>query len=170
METAAPPKLKLDDAKADGAEAEGTPNENGEAEVDEAGGAAPKPVGGKEPNGVAAVAPNVVTDDFGVISPNAGVDVDGLKTENGADVVLVALAPKNPKAGAETVEGVVCWVVPKLNCIFGGSEGVVAGAVTLEDPKEKTPPAGVVDVGTAVVGAPNPNPPLVAGLEASLEN
>ena len=50
-------------------------------------------------------------------------------------MVLVALAPKDPKAGAGTVEGVVCWGVPKLNCIFGVSKGVVAGAATFEDPK-----------------------------------
>ena len=96
--------------KADGTEADVTPNENGEAEVDEAGAAAPKPVGGKEPKGVAAVAPNAATDDFEVISPNAGVEDDvELKTENGADVVLIALEPKDPKvAAAATVEGVVC--------------------------------------------------------------
>lgn len=41
---------------------------------------------------------------------------------------------------------------------------------TFEAPKAKIPPAGVVDDGTDVVGAPNPNPPLLAGLEASLEN
>lgn len=85
-------------------------------------------------------------------------------------MVLVALAPKDPKAGAGTVEGVVCWGVPKLNCIFGVSKGVVAGAATFEDPKEKTPPAGVVDVGTTVVGALKPNPPLLAGMEVSLGN
>ena len=85
-------------------------------------------------------------------------------------MVLVALAPKDPKAGAGTVEGVVCWGVPKLNCIFGVSKGVVAGTAAFEDPKEKTPPAGVVDVGTTVVGALKPNPPLLAGMEVSLGN
>ena len=157
--------------KADGTEADGTPNEKGEAEVAEAEAAAPKPVGGKEPKGVDAVAPNAGADDFCAISPNAGVEDDvGLKTENGADVVLGALAPKDPKVGAATVEDAACWAVPKLNCILGGSEGVVAGVATFEDPKEKTPPAGVVDVGTAVVGTLNPNPLLLEGLEASLGN
>ena len=85
-------------------------------------------------------------------------------------MVLVALAPKDPKAGAGTVEGVVCWGVPKLNCIFGVSKGVVAGTAAFEDPKEKTPPAGVVDVGTTVVGALKPDPPLLAGMEVSLGN
>lgn len=101
--------------KADGAGADGTPNEKGGAEVDEAA-AAPKPVGGNEPNGDDAAAPNAVTDDFCVMSPNAGVE-DGvaLNPENGADVVLGALAPKDPKVGAATVEGVVCWEVAKLN-------------------------------------------------------
>ena len=60
METVVPLKLKLDDVlKAGGIEAGAATNENG-----------------KEPNGVAAVAPNVVTDDFGVISPNAVVEDD----------------------------------------------------------------------------------------------
>ena len=77
METEVPLKLKLDDVlKAGGIEAGQATNENGEAELDAAEGAAPKPVDGKEPNGVAAVAPNVVTDDFGVISPNAVVEDD----------------------------------------------------------------------------------------------
>lgn len=104
--------MKLDDAvKADGAEADGTPNEKGAAAA-----AAPKPVGGNEPNGDDAAAPNAVTDDFCVMSPNAGVEDDvALNPENGADVVLGAPAPKVPKVGAATVEGVVCWEVAKLN-------------------------------------------------------
>lgn len=53
---------------------------------------------------------------------------------------------------------------------MGASEGVVAGVTTFADPKAKIPPTGVVDVGTDVVGTPNPNPPLLAGLVASLGN
>ena len=46
----------------------------------------------------------------------------------------------------------------------------MTGAETFEDPKEKTPTAGVDDVGTAVVGVLNPNPPLLIGFETSLAN
>lgn len=131
--------------KADGAEADGAPNGKGAA-------AATKPVGGNEPNG---------DDDA---APNAGVE-DGvaLNPENGADVVLGAPAPKDPKVGAATVEGVVCWEVAKLNCILGASEGVVTGVATFEAPKAN-------DDGTDVIEAPNPNPTLLAGLVASLGN
>ena len=100
--------MKLDGAlKADGTEADGTPNENGKAEVGEAA-AAPKPVCAKEPKGVPAVAPNAATDDFGAISPNAEVEDAGLKTEYEVDVVLVAVEPKDPKVGGAIVAGVVC--------------------------------------------------------------
>lgn len=142
------------------------PNENGDAEDDDET-AAPKPVGGKEPNGV--VVPKGVTDDFGAISPNAGVeDVDELKPINGAAVVLVvALPPKDPKVG--TVEVAVSCGVPKLNCIFGASDAfVVAADGTFEDPKENRLPAGVADVAAVVDGTPNPNP--LASLGVSFGN
>jgi hypothetical protein len=134
--------------KADEAEADGALNEKGAA----AAAAAPKPVGCNEPNGDDAAAPNAGVEDGVALNP-----------ENGADVVLGAPVPKVPKVGAATVEGVVCWEVAKLNCILGASEGVVTGVATFEAPKAN-------DDGTDVVEAPNPNPPLLAGLVASLGN
>lgn len=115
--------------------------------------------------------PNGVAVDLGAISPKAGVEPVGPEAPklNGV-LVLVALAPKDPKVGAAAVEGVVCWGVPKLNCNLGASEGVVVavGATELLDPNANTAGAAGADAPEAAVeGALNPNP-LPVGCDVSL--